>query len=96
MEVGFYLIATLEDTMSNHVVKIVGGFGFMLQTLLVELSHPPRCSDIVLPFHGYCKLGLGFLNWLYFDPTVERFVAFISPWSIGSLPIGFLVVLKTV
>jgi hypothetical protein len=32
----------------------------MLQNSLVELSHPPGCSNVVLPCHDYCKLYLGF------------------------------------
>jgi hypothetical protein len=55
-KVGFYLVATLEATVSN----LVGDFGFMLQTSLAKLSHPPGCSNVVLPHRDCCKLHLGF------------------------------------
>jgi hypothetical protein len=40
--------------------KIVGGFGFMLQTPLAELSHPAHRSDLVLPCRDCCGFEIGF------------------------------------
>jgi hypothetical protein len=59
-KVGFLPRGHLGSDCVKLCCKNNGGFGFILQTPLAELSHPPDRSVPVLPCRDCYKLKLGF------------------------------------
>jgi hypothetical protein len=59
-KVRFFPCGHLGSDRVKFCCKNNGGFGFILQNPLAELSHPPDRSVLVLPCHDYYKLKLGF------------------------------------